>query len=148
MENKLTLFTKSLLDIMFFLGIVVEVLLPGILYIFSDYNDFYKKYIIIMFLTIFSSGIMALLIIFELRKIFKTVIAEDCFVLENVKRLSKMGNYSFIISLITVIRSFFYITPASVVIIMVFVIAALFSKVLACVFDKAVDYKLENDMTV
>lgn len=148
MNDKLTLFTKRLLDIMFFSGIIVEILLPGIIYIFSDYNDYYRKYIIVMFLTIFSSGVMALLIISELRKIFKTVIAEDCFVCENVTRLNKMGNYSFVISAITVIRSFFYITPASIVIIIVFVVASLFSKVLACVFDKAVAYKLENDMTV
>ena len=34
------------------------------------------------------------------------------------------------------------------VVILVFVIAGLFSKVLARVFDKAVTYKLENDLTI
>ena len=34
------------------------------------------------------------------------------------------------------------------VVILVFVIAGLFSKVLACVFREAVRYKLENDLTI
>nr|WP_302629354.1 DUF2975 domain-containing protein [uncultured Eubacterium sp.] len=33
-------------------------------------------------------------------------------------------------------------------IMMVFIIAGLFSRVLAQVFDKAVTYKLENDLTI
>ena len=37
---------------------------------------------------------------------------------------------------------------AMLVVILVFVIAGLFSKVLACVFDEAVRYKQENDLTI
>ena len=39
-------------------------------------------------------------------------------------------------------------TPAVLVVILVFVIAGLFSRVLAGVFDRAVSYKLENDLTI
>lgn len=39
-------------------------------------------------------------------------------------------------------------TTAVIVIVLVFVIAGLFSKVLSKVFDRAVYYKLENDMTI
>ena len=59
-----------------------------------------------------------------------------------------MSTYSFFIAVITACRLFIYITPAVFVIILVFVIAGLFSKVLAQVFDKAVAYKQENDLTI
>ena len=49
---------------------------------------------------------------------------------------------------ITACRLFIYITPSVLILILVFVIAGLFSKVLAQVFDKAVTYKLENDLTI
>ena len=79
---------------------------------------------------------------------FKTVIDDDCFIHENVKSLEKMSSYSFFIAVITSCRLFIFITPSIFIIILVFVIAGLFSKVLAGVFDKAVTYKLENDLTI
>ena len=93
-------------------------------------------------------GFLALWIIYYLRRIFRTVIAEDCFVEENITALKRMGISSFGISLITLIRLFFVVTPATLIIILVFFIAGLFSLVLAQVFAQAVSYKQENDFTI
>ncbi len=41
-----------------------------------------------------------------------------------------------------------YLTPAAIVVAGVFLFAGLFSKVLARVFDRAVRYKEENDLTI
>jgi len=41
-----------------------------------------------------------------------------------------------------------FFTPAVFVIVVVFLIAGLFSRVLAIVFDRAVEYKQENDFTI
>ena len=94
------------------------------------------------------SGVFAVLIIGELRRIFKTVLNGNCFIMENVKSLRKMGTYSFFIAVITCCRLFLYLTPAVLIVILVFVIAGLFSKVLSQVFEKAVTYKQENDLTI
>ena len=94
------------------------------------------------------SGLLAVLIIRELRKIFASVLADDCFVRENVESLNRMGTYSFLIVLVSVGRACLYLTPAVLVIVLVFIVAGLFSKVLAQVFDRAVNYKLENDLTI
>ena len=96
----------------------------------------------------FALGIAALVLVRELRKIFKTVLEEDCFVRENVISLQKMGNWSFFIALMSIVRSVVYATIAMGVVILVFVIAGLFSKVLAYVFQEAVRYKEENDLTI
>ena len=89
-----------------------------------------------------------MLIIGELRKMFCTVLEQNCFVKENVKSLKKMGRYSIAIAVVTAIRLFYTITPSTVIIIVIFFIAGLFSFVLSKVFEQAVDYKEENDLTI
>ena len=79
---------------------------------------------------------------------FRSVLDDNCFIPENVVSLRRMGTYSFIIALITAGRLFLYITPAVLIVILVFVIAGLFSKGLSRVFERAVTNKQENDLTV
>lgn len=148
MKNRLNIFTKYLLDFMYYAGIFVAVTLPATIHFYGKYNSFFREYYWELVLLFFFSGVFAILIIRNLRKIFKTVLADDCFVRENVKSLEQMGTYSFGIALITILRIFLYLTPAVMVVILTFIIAGLFSKVLASVFDKAVNYKLENDLTI
>lgn len=148
MNNRLTKLTKALLDFMYYAGMLVCVTLPFSITFYGHYNSYFAKFRIPLIILFFLSGVFAVLIIGELRKMFKSVLQDDCFIRENVISLRKMGNYSFCIAFITTCRLFLYITPAVLVVILVFVIAGLFSKVLSEVFDKAVTYKLENDLTI
>lgn len=140
--------TKYLLDIMFYGGIGVTVTLPFSVKMIGKLLpllvEHYEETVIIYFVL----GVSAVVLIGELRKIFRTVLNEDCFVQENVRSLQKMGNWSFFIALMAVVRSIVYMTVAMLVVILVFVIAGLFSKVLAGVFEEAVRYKQENDLTI
>ena len=148
MKDKLTLTTKLLLDFMFYAGIGVTATLPfsirKIGEILPYMVEHYEETVVIYF----ALGIGALVLVRELRRIFKTVLEEDCFVRENVVSLQKMGNWSFFIAVMSVVRSIVYMTVAMGVVIVVFVIAGLFSKVLACVFEEAVRYKEETDLTI
>ena len=148
MKDKLTLFTKFLLDFMFYAGIVVIVTLPLSIKFYGGFNTYFAENYYSLCVIFFLSGIFAVLILQQLRRMFGTVLNDDCFVRENVASLEKMSIYSFFIAVITACRLFIYLTPAVFVIILVFVIAGLFSKVLAGVFDKAVTYKQENDLTI
>lgn len=150
MKLNLTKITKVFLDIMFVGGVLVSATLPVLLKPYSKYMDpqvgDYMWQIIVL---LDVCGVFALLIIWELRKMFKTVIADDCFVRTNVTSLSRMGNYSFVIAAVMLVRCVaFYVTLAAISMVLVFIIAGFFSKVLAQVFDKAVSYKLENDFTI
>lgn len=144
----LTRWVKYLLDFMFYCGILVTASLPFSIRLIGRYYEpvmkHYEEAVIIYFVL----GVSALVLIRELRKIFKTVLAEDCFVMENVISLRKMGNWSFFIALMSIVRSIVYLTIAMLVVILVFIIAGLFSKVLALVFEEAVRYKEENDLTI
>lgn len=148
MKDKITILTKLLLDVMFYGGIFVCVTLPISIKFYGRLNSYFEENYIELCLLFFFSGIFAILIIWELRKMFQSVIGDNCFIKRNVTSLRRMGNYSFIIAFITSLRLFLYLTPAVLVVILVFIIAGLFSKVLSLVFDKAVTYKLENDLTI
>lgn len=148
MKDKLTLFTKYLLDFMFYTGIIVIATLPLSIRFYGTYNRYFADNYYSLLVILFLSGIFAVLILQQLRKMFGSVLNDDCFIHENVVSLEKMSIYSFFIAVITACRLFIYLTPAVFIVILVFVIAGLFSKVLAQVFDKAVTYKLENDLTI
>lgn len=140
--------TKYFLDIMFFGGIIVTVTLPVSLKFLGQILERVEEHYGELVLIYFVLGIAAVVIIRELRKIFKTVLNRDCFVRENVVSLNKMGNWSFFIVVMSVVRTIVYLTVAMLVVILVFTIAGLFSKVLAFVFEEAVGYKEENDFTI
>jgi len=148
MNNKLIRITKILVDSMFFSGILVTALLFFIIKFYGKYNVYFRDNAISITILFYLSGIFAVLVVYELRKIFRTVIADDCFITENVTSLRRMGTYSFLIALVTAFRLIIYITPGVIVVVLVFLIAGLFSKVLSQVFDKAITYKLENDLTI
>ena len=111
---------------------------------YEAFQNQYKESVIIYFML----GLLAILIIGELRKMFRTVLQSDAFVMENVVSLKRMGTYSFLISAICLVRTLLYLTVAMLTLILVFIIAGLFSKVLAFVFEKAIQYKEENDLTI
>ena len=140
--------TKYLVDIMFCGGIAVTLTLPWCVKWAGKYlerlTDSYGEIVTIYFVL----GILALAIIWELRKMFKTVLAQNCFVRENVASLKHMSYYSGLIVLMSVVRSIVYTTVAMLVVILVFVIAGLFCQVLAQIFDEAINYKEENDLTI
>ena len=141
-EKKLSLAkgTKYLLDFMFYAGILVTISLPLSLKYIGKYLEAVVIFAIL--------GVLALLLINELRKMFGTVLAENCFVPENVASLRRMGDLSFFIAAMSAVRCVVYLTIAMLVIILVFIIAGMFSKVLAMVFEEAVRYKEENDLTI
>ena len=147
-KKNLAIGTKYLLDFMFYAGIAVTATLPlsirKIGEILPYMVEHYEETVVIYFVL----GIAALVLVRELRRIFKTVLEENCFVRENVISLQKMGNWSFFIAVMSVVRSIVYMTVAMGVVILVFIIAGLFSKVLACVFEEAVQYKQETDLTI
>ena len=149
MKLNITRFTKAVLDIMFVLGILITATLPFLLKTYGKYVEpGIEKYIWQNSVVLGLCGIFSLMIVWELRKMFKTVIADDCFVRNNVTSLKKMSIYSVGIVFFMAEKCLFIITLATMAIMMVFIIAGLFSRVLAQVFDKAVTYKLENDLTI
>ena len=141
--------TKLILDIMFFTGIIVLITLPiWLRFAGTHYSKDIENHYLAMVIVFAVSGLNGLLIVNELRKMMKTVLKVNCFVEDNVKSLRRMARYSLVISIFFFIKVLLVPTPATLIIILVFFIAALFSVVLSCVFQEAVNYKDENDLTI
>ena len=141
--------TKLILDIMFFTGIIVLLTLPiWLRFAGTHYSKDIEIHYLAMLIVFAVSGLNGILIVNELRKMMKTVLEVNCFVEDNVKSLRRMARYSLVISIFFLIKVLLVPTPATLIIILVFFIAALFSVVLSCVFQEAVNYKDENDLTI
>ena len=149
MDTRFIKITKYVLDIMYFGGFVVLITLPAtIKFLGKYYSSVITKNFTLMLFVFGISGILGILIIGQLRRMMRTVIEDSCFVYGNVESLHKMAMMSLGIVIMFIFKLFFVPTPATGIIILVFFIAALFSQVLADVFEKAVNYKEENDLTI
>ena len=147
-RSTLILFTKGLLDFMFFSGLLICLSVPFLFKLAGRYYSIFERYYIPFSIIFMLAGAFALAILRELRLMFRTVINENPFVKGNVISLKRMGYYAFIIALFMVAKLLFVVTPATLVLVLVFIIAGLFSIVLSQVFDQAVTYKQENDLTI
>ena len=96
-EKKLSLAkgTKYLLDFMFYAGILVTISLPLSLKYIGKYLEAVEEHYLPAVIIFAILGVLALLLVNELRKMFGTVLAENCFVPENVASLRRMGDLSF-----------------------------------------------------
>lgn len=122
MKLNITRFTKAVLDIMFVLGILITATLPFLLKTYGKYVEpGIEKYIWQNSVVLGLCGIFSLMIVWELRKMFKTVIADDCFVRNNVTSLKKMSIYSVGIVFFMAVKCLFNITLATMAIMMVFI---------------------------
>ena len=99
-EKKLSLAkgTKYLLDFMFYAGILVTVSLPLSLKYIGKYLEAVEEHYLPAVIIFAILGVLALLLVNELRKMFRTVLNENCFVPENVASLRRMGDLSFFIA--------------------------------------------------
>lgn len=140
---------KRFLDLIFVGGIVIFLILPLLLkwYIGKLYLGTTEEYwFLLPFLYV--TGIFALAIVFELRKIFKTLNRRNPFMLDNVRSLKTIAYSCFIISGLYVVKIFFFNSFLTIILAMVFIIGGCFAVILAEVFRQAVIVKEENDLTI
>lgn len=143
--NKLT---KVIVDIFFYLGIIVCALVPYAIPKIIKSSSLSEDLIIPTVITLLLSGICAVYIIFQLKKTFKTLVSGNPFVIENTFYLKNMSIAAFIISLIYLIKLFYWFTFATLIIVLVFLIAGLFCLTLRDLFAQAVKFKEDNDLTI
>lgn len=140
---------KLFLDLVFIGGIGILITLPFTLkWYFSivTYINNENYYFLLVFLYV--TGAFCLGIVHEIRKIFNTLNKKNPFVLENVKSLNHISINSFTIAAAYCIKVVLYNSFLTIILAMVFIIAGLFTIILAEVFREAVAYKEENDFTI
>ncbi|HEX3030204.1 MAG TPA: DUF2975 domain-containing protein [Clostridia bacterium] len=97
---------------------------------------------------LYVSGVFCLLIVNDIRRIFKTLNRRNPFMMDNAKSLNRIAVESFLIAASYIVKIIFYNSFLTIIIVMIFIIAGLFSIVFAEVFRQAVIVKEENDLTI
>lgn len=147
-EKGLSGAVKRLLDLVFFGGIAITATLPISLKWAFAFRFTYDENYFFLLGFLFFTGVLALLILHEMRRIFKMLNRRDPFNMDNVKSLKRIGIASFIIAGAYFVKIIFYISILTIIMSMLFVIIGLFSVILAEVFYQAVIVKEENDLTI
>lgn len=149
-QNSLASLVKYILYMVFAGGIAIFISLPISLswYLSMTYGTVSDKIFYFLLGLLYATGLLALLIVFEIIKIFKSLDGKEPFIMSNAISLNRMGTYSFFIAFFYIFKVFFFNSIATLIIIMIFVIAGFFSIILSEVFRQAVEAKQENDLTI
>lgn len=148
-EKGLSGMVKKFIDLVFLGGIGILLALPLLLPWYLDTLEAgtdEKYWFLLPFLYI--TGLLALIIVFEIRRIFKTLNRRNPFMMDNVKSLNRIAAASFGIAGFYGMKIVFFNSFLTIILAMVFVIAGLFAVILAEVFRQAVLVKEENDLTI
>lgn len=159
-KESLSSFLKIILDVLLIVGIGLFIWI-SINTLVKDFNsiNLSKKIVIYSLFLIGSTALMTIL--YNLRKIMDSVIKVEPFVRQNVKSLTIISISSFIIAFCYLINfcinvkygsyHFIFIDKAGIhtdMEFLIFFFAGCFILVLAKVFQKAVEVKEENDLTI
>lgn len=109
------------------------------------FASYYGEAFLIAFVLV--AGAFAFWILFELVFIMRTV-HDDPFVKRNIRAFYRMGIAALLAAVFFVVKSVADYTLMTAVCALVMMLSGLFSLVLAVVFDRAVAYKDENDLTI
>lgn len=142
---------KSILYIIFAAGVLATVTIPfmidtymRVLYDSYSVREGYRIFIIIFLMIV---GTLGLFIIFQLIVMLRTI-SRDPFIKENVRYLNRIGTVAFITAALFFLKCLLYITILTLGFGICLVICGLFAFTLASLFNSAVKYKEENDLTI
>ena len=140
--------TKILVDIMFYGGILCCIALPFIMPTLANIFDYREAVVLPFTVILLSSGLCSLYILRQLKAIFKTLLNGNPFVGANVSCLRKCSVASFLIAIIYIVKTIFWFSIMTSVVVIIFSLLGLFCLTLKDVFKQAIAYKEENDWTV
>lgn len=143
---KINKITGILIDVLIFTGIVCILCIPLIFKVAIPYYSGVIYYSYMAFL--FISGIFTIYILYNIRRMYKTLFLGNPFVKENIKYLNNISISCMFITLIYFIKCFMVLTFATIIIVIVFAVGSLFCLTLKDIFKQAIYYKEENDWTV
>lgn len=145
---KINKLTKIMVDVMFYMGILCVISVPFLVKLINRFYGYDKNLLLIFAAMLFISGVCAVYILFNLKQMFKTLVGGNPFVNQNTICMKRMAIACAVISIIYIIKCFLIFSWATVVIVIVFTIGTLFCLTLKNIFNEAIKYKQENELTI
>ncbi len=97
---------------------------------------------------LYVTGILAAIIVYELRRVFITLNRMDPFRMDNVRSFKTMAVCCFLIAAAYAVKIFTFNSFLTIILFMVFIIGGFMLLILSEVFRQAVIVKEENDLTI
>lgn len=149
-ERGLSGLVKYTLDLMLLVVTMVLITLPITvkMYLEAHISTAGDNYYWFLLVFLWVSGLLYMGIVYELRKMFKSLNQREPFRRENVASLKKIAVLALWVSAIYAIKIVFYISLLTIVIGMAALSVGLFALIIGEVFRQAVEVKEENDLTI
>ncbi len=139
---------KWVIEIMFYSGIVCTIAVPFTIGSLVRYFSYSTQSENVYRVTLTLAGVCAVYILFNIKKMYKTLLDGSPFVDANVAAFRRMAVAAILICVIFVVQAILAFTLGSVTIALIFAIACLFCLTLKDLFKQAINYKTENDLTI
>lgn len=153
---------SSIINVIVYIILIFGTFLTAYTYYKTVPNSELRNIKGIIYLLLLTLGIICTFLIFiELKKITSTLVKDNPFTYKNVTSLKRISNSCFIISILFIINIILTLSFSEFNIIFIdkkgihtdaeffiFLLVGLFIKILSKVFEKAVKYKEENDLTI
>lgn len=149
LKNKLGLFIEYALCFLMVLAAALTITLPWsipavTLHYPGESELKFEKYLVVLAI----SGLIALLILWQARAMLHIINKGDPFVRDMVRRMRVIGILCLVLAALYFISIFFVTKFFMVLVFVTFSIVGLILFVFAQIFDQAIAFKEENDMTI
>lgn len=140
---------KLIIDIVFIVGISIYLSLPFTLkWYFGLISRFGSENYYFLLGFLYLNGAFYISMVYEMKKIFKTLNRRNPFLRENVKSFKLIALLAFASATTYFIKIFLYNSILTIIVAATFLMIGLFSLIMSEVFNQAVYVKEENDMTI
>lgn len=144
-------FIERILQALFWGGIVVTVAVPFALRPVMNWHyryPFSNAFFVLMMLFFLCFGVLMVLLVGDLRSIFRSINEGDPFIESNVRYLGRMARISVVLMLLCAVKCVGDFSLLTFVIAVVFLFLWAFLLVLRELFRSALQFKIENDLTI
>lgn len=129
------------IGVIIFLPYIVDWYLGGV----GAPDAYFKNVLLIM---LYPSGVFAVLIEWEIFSIFRSLKDNNPFVIKNVKSFKRVAIYLFAIAALFIFKVVKLNTLMTMIGVLAFIVVGLLMLVLSDIFNQAVVYKQDHDLTI
>ena len=151
-KNSLSFVVEIILIVLMIINALVLIFLPQVVkfYLENGYNvlEGFNLERTILLIILYPCGISAFFVEYNLKKIFRTLVDKDPFVQKNVKALKIMGFAMIVVTVFLFAKIFLLNSIMTMLGALASGLLSVFCYVLADVFQQAVHYKQDNELTI
>lgn len=150
-KKSLSAFLKIFIILLMAVAAVVIIGLPIFFKMYLEWLGIFTTNVIgynYLLAVLYITGVASFFLLNELRKIFNTLENCDPFIINNVKSLKKICYLCFLIGIVYTTKIFVLNSFMTLIIVFIFIICGFFALILSDVFNQAVKYKDDNDLTI